>query len=94
MTSSHYFRLSFSVFKGPWLPSSSPSLRIHFPSTDERTGDSDFLMCGEGSLPKGRNQNTGHTGVYICMCVYAHVCMLYIQITHTFIYIKTSKKLT
>ncbi|KYO46286.1 microtubule-associated protein 9 isoform X2 [Alligator mississippiensis] len=38
--------------EGPWLPSSSPSLRIHFPSTDERTGDSDFLMCGEGSLPK------------------------------------------
>ncbi|XP_019389885.1 PREDICTED: microtubule-associated protein 9 [Crocodylus porosus] len=52
VTSSHYFRLFLSVFKGPWLTSSSPSLHINFPSTDEKPGDSNLLMCGEGSLPK------------------------------------------
>nr|XP_048703473.1 microtubule-associated protein 9 isoform X2 [Caretta caretta] len=42
--------------EGPWLTSSSPPFPIHFHSADEMSGDSDLLMCGEGSPSKGRDQ--------------------------------------
>ncbi|XP_074807136.1 microtubule-associated protein 9 isoform X3 [Natator depressus] len=42
--------------EGPWLTSSSPPFPIHFHSADEMSGDSDLLMCGEGSPSKGQDQ--------------------------------------
>ncbi|XP_075786218.1 microtubule-associated protein 9 isoform X1 [Pelodiscus sinensis] len=45
--------------EGPWLTSSSPPFPIHFHSTDETFGDSNLLMCGEGSPSKGQDQTEG-----------------------------------
>ncbi|XP_038253976.1 microtubule-associated protein 9 isoform X5 [Dermochelys coriacea] len=42
--------------EGPLLTSSSPPFPIHFHSADETSGDSNLLMCGEGSPSKGQNQ--------------------------------------
>ncbi|KAM7167461.1 microtubule-associated protein 9 isoform 2-T2 [Macrochelys suwanniensis] len=42
--------------EGPWLTSSSPPFPIHFHSADETSGDSNLLMCGEGSPSKGQDQ--------------------------------------
>ncbi|NWS59768.1 MAP9 protein, partial [Chunga burmeisteri] len=37
--------------KGPWLESTSPPFSINFASCNERSGDSDLLMCGEAPPP-------------------------------------------
>ncbi|KFP64066.1 hypothetical protein N322_00808, partial [Cariama cristata] len=37
--------------KGPWLESTSPPFSINFASHNERSGDSDLLMCGEAPPP-------------------------------------------
>ncbi|XP_065261596.1 microtubule-associated protein 9 [Emys orbicularis] len=42
--------------EGPWLTSSPPPFPIHFHSADETSGDSNLLMCGEGSPSKAQDQ--------------------------------------
>ncbi|NXF39992.1 MAP9 protein, partial [Nyctibius bracteatus] len=43
--------------KGPWIESTSPPFSINFTSHNERSGDSDLLMCGEAPLVKDQDQN-------------------------------------
>ncbi|XP_034627934.1 microtubule-associated protein 9 isoform X2 [Trachemys scripta elegans] len=42
--------------EGLWLTSSPPPFPIHFHSADETSGDSNLLMCGEGSPSKAQDQ--------------------------------------
>ncbi|KFP99639.1 hypothetical protein N330_01595, partial [Leptosomus discolor] len=42
--------------KGPWLESTSLPFSINFTSHNERSGDSDLLMCGETPSVKNQDQ--------------------------------------
>ncbi|XP_074679067.1 microtubule-associated protein 9 isoform X1 [Strix aluco] len=42
--------------EGPWLESTSPQFSINFTSHNERSGDSDLLMCGEAPPVKDQDR--------------------------------------
>ncbi|KFV95203.1 hypothetical protein N327_03283, partial [Fulmarus glacialis] len=42
--------------KGPWLESTSPPFSLNFTSHNERSGDSNLLMCGEAPPAKDQDQ--------------------------------------
>ncbi|XP_050752506.1 microtubule-associated protein 9 isoform X2 [Gymnogyps californianus] len=42
--------------QGPWLESTSPPFSINFTSHNERSGESDLLMCGEAPPVKDQDQ--------------------------------------
>ncbi|NXL08851.1 MAP9 protein, partial [Mesembrinibis cayennensis] len=47
--------------EGPWLESTSPPFPINFTSHNERSGDSNLLMCGEAPPAKDEEQKTTNT---------------------------------
>ncbi|KAM6072603.1 microtubule-associated protein 9 isoform 3-T3 [Theristicus caerulescens] len=47
--------------EGPWLESTSPPFSINFTSHNERSGDSNLLMCGEAPPAKDEEQKTTST---------------------------------
>ncbi|KAM6269893.1 microtubule-associated protein 9 [Porphyrio hochstetteri] len=44
--------------EGPWLESTSPPFSINFTSHNERSGDSNLLMCGEAPTVKDQDQKS------------------------------------